>query len=112
MLNAEWTVNGVVKKRCYWLADGIYPDWPIFLKTIQEPRNDKEKYFAQRQESVRKDIERAFGVLFARWHILCNACRLWDVATMTMIMRTCIILHNMIIEYEWDSIDSSETSDV
>lgn len=102
MLDAEWTINGVVKNRCYWLADGIYPDWPIFLKTIQEPKNEKEKYFAQRQESVRKDVERAFGVLFARWYILSNPCRLWDVDTMALIVRTCVILHNMIIEYEWD----------
>lgn len=108
MLQAQWEVNGRTRQRGYWLADGIYPDWPIFLKTIPNPQNVKERYFAERQESVRKDVERAFGVLIARWHILCNPCRLWDVDTMTLIIQTCIILHNMIIEYEEDKSEYEE----
>lgn len=100
MLDMNWTINGELRTRGYWLADGIYPDWPIFLKTIHDPTNKKEENFAAKQESVRKDVERAFGVLLARWHIICNASRLWDVHSMDMIMRACIILHNMILEYE------------
>lgn len=54
--------------------------------------------FAKVQEAIRKDIERAFGVLQARWHILTNGGRLWSDLDLKAIVKCCIILHNMIIE--------------
>ena len=47
----------------YYLADGIYPPWDTFVKTIPSPVGNKKKHFYQAQEAVRKDVERAFGVL-------------------------------------------------
>ncbi|XP_073121226.1 uncharacterized protein [Henckelia pumila] len=52
-----------------YLADDIYPSWAAFVKTIPRPLSQKQRIFAQYQEGVRKDVERAFGVLQARWHI-------------------------------------------
>lgn len=83
----------------YWLADGIYPDWPMFVKTIAIPTNKKSSTFAKKQESTRKDVERAFGVLQSKWGIIKNPGRLWDVVSMSLIIKTCVILHNMNIEY-------------
>lgn len=60
----------------YYLADGIYPNWAIFEKTIAESTSKKQCAFAKVQESVRKNVERAFGVLVARWHILQRPARL------------------------------------
>jgi hypothetical protein len=54
----------------YYLADGIYPDWPVFVKTIRNPYDVRTQHFATIQESARKDIERAFGVLQKRWAIV------------------------------------------
>nr|KYP65877.1 hypothetical protein KK1_012152 [Cajanus cajan] len=45
----------------YYLADDIYPDFTTFVKTISMPQGEKRKLFAQRQESTRKDVKRAFG---------------------------------------------------
>mgnify|MGYP000978733512 FL=1 len=84
----------------FYLADGIYPDWPIFLKTVNEPSTEKERYFAKKQESLRKDVERAFGALQKRFYIIRSHSRVWSVSRMRSIMKCCIILHNMIIEYE------------
>jgi hypothetical protein len=60
--------------------------------------------FAKKQESVRKDVERAFGVLKSRFAILTNGCRLWKLSEITNVMITCIILHNMIVENERNEI--------
>lgn len=79
----------------YFLADGIYPDWTVFMKTISQPQTSKEKHYAKVQESLRKDVERCFGILQACWHILVNPCRLWDANSMQHVIKTCIILHNM-----------------
>ena len=49
----------------YYLADGIYPKWATFVKTISCPRGKKQIHFARAQESARKDVERVFGVLHA-----------------------------------------------
>ena len=59
--------------------------------------------FATTQESVRKDVERAFGVLQARFAVVKNPSSLWDKRKIANIMRACIILHNMIVEDERDS---------
>lgn len=52
------------------------------------------------QEAARKDIERAFGVLQARFAILVKPARLWNYNDLEMIMKACIIIHNMIVEDE------------
>ena len=52
---------------------------------------------------MRKDVECAFGVLQARFTVVKNPSNLWDKEKIANIMRACIILHNMIVEDEWDS---------
>ena len=86
---------------CY-LADGIYPSWATFVKTIPEPQGNKKKYFAKAQEACRKDVERAFGVLQSRFAIVRGPARLWDEESLQNIMMACIIMHNMIVEDERD----------
>nr|XP_017256407.1 PREDICTED: putative nuclease HARBI1 [Daucus carota subsp. sativus] len=96
----RYTINGHEYNMGYYLADGIYPSWPTFVKTIPKPQGNKRKYFATAQESTRKDVERAFGVLQARFAMIRGPSRFWDVGTMKYIMTACIILHNMIVEDE------------
>ena len=47
-------------------------------------------------------MERCFGVLKARWSILQQLNRLWDLCDIENIIYTCCIMHNMIIEDERD----------
>ena len=49
-------------------------------------------------EAARKDVERAFGVLKAKWHIMKNAARSYDLGRLRYIMYACIIMHNMVVE--------------
>nr|GEV68768.1 protein ALP1-like isoform X1 [Tanacetum cinerariifolium] len=58
-----YEVNGVTFEKCYYLADGIYPQWATFVKSFTVARDEKIVVFKRQQESARKDVERAFGVL-------------------------------------------------
>ncbi|XP_076931510.1 uncharacterized protein LOC143596691 [Bidens hawaiensis] len=75
----NYTVNGNDYTMGYYLADGIYPKWQTFVKTIPAPRGNKHKHFAKAQESVRKDVERAFGVLQQRFAIIRGPSRMFKV---------------------------------
>ncbi|CAK8531259.1 unnamed protein product [Lathyrus sativus] len=99
----QYSVNRTTYYMGYYLADVIYPEWATFVKTILMPQGEKRKLFAQQQESARKDVERAFGVLQARFVIVRGPARAWHVNTMKHIMLACIILHNMIVEDERDT---------
>ncbi|XP_047965981.1 uncharacterized protein LOC125210474 [Salvia hispanica] len=64
------------------------------------PTDERRAVFAQRQESARKDVERGFGVLQARWAIVKGPARSWYRHHIANIMYAYIILHNMIIHDE------------
>ncbi|GKE77275.1 ALP1-like protein isoform X1, partial [Tanacetum coccineum] len=57
-------VANVLTYQCgYYLVDGIYPKLATLVKTILKPADDDHKriLYKQKQESARKDVERAFG---------------------------------------------------
>lgn len=89
--------DGTVRKMLYLLGDGIYPDWPLFAKPIHHPANEREQLYSKRQEAIRKDIERCFGVLQSRFEILRRENRRWNKDEVVRISEVCAIIHNMII---------------
>jgi hypothetical protein len=100
----QYVVNGKPYSTGYYLADGIYPDWAALMKSIPSPLNDKDRYFAKRQEKERKVVECSFGVLQSRFNIIHRPARLWkrkDVVNITMVR---VILHNMIVEDEKEDV--------
>ena len=90
-------MNGNPYSLAYYLTDDIYLKWATFIQSIQLPQGPKAALFAQCQEAVRKDVERAFGVLQARFAIVKNPALSWDKVKIGKIMRACIILHNTIV---------------
>jgi len=98
----NFQVNGHDYTMGYYLADGIYPSWSTFVKTIRNPSSNKTAHFAKVQEAERKNVERAFGVLQSRFAIVRGPARFWDQTTLWHIMTACVIMHNMIIEDERD----------
>ncbi|XP_021761428.1 uncharacterized protein LOC110726284 [Chenopodium quinoa] len=95
-------VNGNNYNKGYYLIDGIYPKWSTFIDAIAAPHTLKDKLFTERQESARKDVERAFGVLQAQFAMIRKPALAWSVELMWKIMMTCIIIRNMIVEDERD----------
>ncbi|GJU24663.1 ALP1-like protein [Tanacetum coccineum] len=101
-LKIPFVANGVTYPSGYYLVDGIYPELAPLVKTIPEPADDDHKriLYKQKQESARKDVERAFGVLKKKWAILANPARALRKDRIVSMMYTCIILHNMIRKYK------------
>ncbi|GKC25330.1 ALP1-like protein [Tanacetum coccineum] len=95
---APFQVNGKTYEKGYYLADEIYPQWFTFVKAFSIARDQKTIKFKRVQESARKNIERAFGVLQGRWGIIQQPARAYHMNTIRRIMYTCMILHNMILE--------------
>jgi hypothetical protein len=54
------------------------------------------------QEAAHKNIERAFGVLQARFAIVRGPTNFWDKKILHNIIAAFVIMHNMIIEDERD----------
>ncbi|XP_048602103.1 uncharacterized protein LOC125580890 [Brassica napus] len=90
----QYVVNGHQYDLAYYLTDG--PEAGLFAKV---------------QEATRKDVERAFGVLQVRFAIVKTPAILWDKRQIGMVMRTCIILHNMIVENERNGYTQYDTSE-
>ncbi|XP_057432361.1 uncharacterized protein LOC130725125 [Lotus japonicus] len=85
-LMVNFSVNETMYNMGYYLADGIYPPWATFVKTIPMPQGEKRQKFAKRQEAARKDVERAFGVLQSRFAIVRGPSRFWHPNEMKSIM--------------------------
>lgn len=98
--NVHFEVNNNPYDMGYFLADGIYPDWPAFVKSPSSCNDERSAKFKERQEAARKQIERTFGVLQARWGVVRGPAYGWDRDELSDIMTACIIMHNMIIETE------------
>lgn len=75
--NFEYEYNKYLHKILNILVDGIYPHWTIAVSTISEGEIKKKKPFVTAQEEIRKDVERAFGLLISLWALLTKLLTLW-----------------------------------
>lgn len=107
-----FVVNGHNYKYGYYLADGIYPRYSTMVKAYQHPIEEDRKYFTKRQESARKDVERGFGAIKEKWHVLKYPARAWDDKKIQKVMYAVLILHNMMIEEKGRNICTYNPNDV
>lgn len=78
--------------------DGIHPHCSIFESTVSEATSKKENLYASAQETVRKNVERSFGLLISRWALLTKPFMLLERERAANVMKCAIILDNMVIE--------------
>ena len=90
-------IGGEEFKQLFILVDGIYPKYSRFVKAYKEPVGDDEKALTSWQESARKDIERAFGVLQAKFQVLARPLVIRSLKVIEEIVTCCLILHNMCV---------------
>jgi len=94
----SFCVNGRTRRLLYYLTDGVYSKYPFFVSPYPNPITPTEKSFNRLQEALRKDVERLYGVLTARFHILLHPGRFGSVEQMMLAGKAAAILHNMVVE--------------
>jgi hypothetical protein len=72
------------------------------MKGVTIPQQEKHRFFSMKQASVRKNMECAFGLLKKMFDILAISVRSYSQRILDLIIRACIILHNMIIDDKRD----------
>jgi Plant transposon protein len=97
----EWTAidsAGVTTThRGAWiLVDGGYPDW-IQLQAPPKSSSGAVLRWARIIESLRKDVERAFGILKQRFRILKTGVGLERFAVVDKVFHTCCAIHNYLV---------------
>jgi Plant transposon protein len=103
-----YTINGNSKDWMYFLVDGIYIEWSIFVNTYTNPLDHKKRMFSKRQETACKDIEctryLSVDVLVQRFHVLQCPLRGRFQEDLVSIVHACMILHNMVVEAKYGSV--------
>jgi hypothetical protein len=93
--HVRYTLNGRGYDMGYYLGDDIYPEWMTLITTDSRPQSRKQRIFTTKQHAHRKDVERAFGVLQAKYAICKRPARMWDHEDLKYIIDRIVILHNM-----------------
>ena len=100
----EYELAGKKYFQPYMMVDGIYPEWSIFVKSYAFKERNKddadEVRFNRRQEGVRKDVERLFGVLQKRFKIFRIPCNKRSKERISQTMELMLALHNMIVAWQ------------
>ena len=105
--------NGVpITYQGVWIAvDGGYQKIACFIDPMHNRYGFPEVVFSEWLESVRKDVECAFGILKIRFRFLRGFVVYHDANTIENAFKTAAMLHNMLLEYDelddfsWDDID-------
>ncbi len=111
-IDFDFEINGEQFTNLYFLVDGIYPELSHFVKTISVPVSLLESKFAKWQESVRKNIERGFGVLSKKFKFMQTLVRLHYVDDIFYVVKLCICLHNEMVVHCIENREDPETEDM
>jgi hypothetical protein len=92
---ATRTIHGA-----YVIVDNGYLDWSTTVPPIKKSNSRAEIRFSQWLESLRKDVECAFGILKGRWRVLKTGIRVHNTEAADNMWLTCCALHNMLLDVD------------
>ena len=90
------------------IGDSGYGCQPYLMTPYPEPRTPPEKRFNRTLKLTRSLIERTFGVLKRRFHVLHSEIRMSPERVCTIVV-TCCILHNIDVDHNEPLPDSEES---
>lgn len=89
--------SDVTIKGAYVIVHNGYLKWPTTVPPLKHSMNRSEIRFSQWLESLRKDVECAFGILKGRWRVLKTGIRMHNSEVADNIWLTCCALHNLLL---------------
>lgn len=95
--------GNIIKKQyrgAWLLTDNGYLAWPVTMPPISRTTLRKEIRWSGQIEAMRKDVECAFGILKGRWRVLKAGVRIHGVNEADKIFKTCVALHNWLLEVD------------
>lgn len=92
-------------KGAWSLVDNGYPDWVVLQCPVKAPFDDEERQWSEMMESLRKDVERVFGVLKQRFRVLKLGFGLQRFEAMERAFHTCCALHNYLLLRDESDLD-------
>jgi hypothetical protein len=92
-----FVIGEEVFDKLFVLVDGIYPRYSRFVRGLTQPITPSQTKFTAWQESARKDIERAFGVLQCKFKAISTPIHLIGLPEITCMVDCCLVLHNMAV---------------
>ena len=98
LMNDEGEMEQV--KGAWVLCDGGYHNWRATITGLKHGSTFEQRLFSKSCESIRKDIERVFGMMKRRWRILRVPISLQSEHAISLLFRTCGILHNMLMDFD------------
>eukprot|EP00170_Pyropia_yezoensis_P002020 contig_8626_g2024 len=92
------TLSGRTRRLLYYLADGVYPKFPIFARPFPRATSNtlKKCTYNRLQEALRKDFGRLYGVVTTRFHTLYHPAKYHSVDRIIRTAKAVAVLHNMI----------------
>ncbi len=100
-LNFPASTSKIVTARyqgAWLMVDNGYLCWPTTVPPMKDAITDDDIWFSKWLESMRKDVECAFGILKGRFRILKTGVRVHGVEATDKIWLTCCALHNFVLE--------------
>jgi hypothetical protein len=90
-----------IKYKGVWvIVDNGYLKWSVTIPPFKKTSDQREIRWSHWMESIRKDVECAFGIMKGRWRILKSGIRLHGVEAADKIWMTCCALHNWLLEVD------------
>jgi hypothetical protein len=79
------------------LVDGGYPDWIILQYPTKNSTRMEDIRWGKMLESLRKDVERVFGILKQRFVVLKKGLSFESLVLVDNVFHTCCALHNFLL---------------
>ena len=97
-----YSVDGSVQRlKGPWIVcDGGYHRWRVYQGPLKFSSDKNKLRWTKRLESVRKDVECTFGILKKRFRVLKTPLTFMTASTVSHVMRTCCVLHNILLEHD------------
>jgi hypothetical protein len=90
----------------YYISDGGYPNMNYLIPPFKWTQvGTKQNIWSEKVESIRKDVERCFGILKKIFRCLINPLELQDPAHIERWFNTCAVIHHNIL-LDYDGIDN------